>query len=102
MVINYDLPRTMNDTPDFTTYLHRIGRTGRYGRAGVSITFVHDKRSWDELKEIQKYFGAPIYQVPADDIDVVEELIQKIIKSNKAYSQAALHDLAKSRHANGR
>lgn len=91
----------MNDTPDFTTYLHRIGRTGRYGRAGVSITFVHDKRSWDELREIQKYFGAPIYQVPADDIDVVEELIQKIIKSNKAYSQAALHDLAKSRHANG-
>ncbi|KAI5808412.1 ATP-dependent RNA helicase DBP5 [Pyronema omphalodes] len=99
MVINYDLPRTVGNAPDYTTYLHRIGRTGRYGRAGVSISFVHDKDSWDELKDIQKYFGAPIHHVPADDIEVVEELIQKIIKSNQAYSQEAIHDLAKSRHA---
>jgi len=32
-VINYDTPRTLED------YVHRIGRTGRAGRKGVSVTF---------------------------------------------------------------
>ncbi|KAF8249225.1 DEAD-domain-containing protein [Wilcoxina mikolae CBS 423.85] len=97
MVVNYDLPRNIDDTPDFTTYLHRIGRTGRYGRAGVSISFVHDKRSWIELKEIQKYFGVPIHLVPGDDISVIETLINRIIKSNKDMGQVG--GLDSSRHA---
>ena len=42
MVINYDIPmKGRGDTaPDPETYLHRIGRTGRFGRIGVSISFV--------------------------------------------------------------
>lgn len=99
MVVNYDLPRNIDDTPDFTTYLHRIGRTGRYGRGGVSISFVHDKRSWVELKEIQKYFGVPIHLVPGDDVAVVESLIKRIMKSNKNMEIQAQGDLEKSRHA---
>lgn len=42
MVINYDLPLTRDNTPDFETYLHRIGRTGRFGKSGVAINFVYD------------------------------------------------------------
>lgn len=34
LVINYDMPRSIED------YIHRIGRTGRMGRAGVAITFL--------------------------------------------------------------
>ena len=37
LVINYDLPRNKE------TYIHRIGRSGRYGRKGVSINFVTDR-----------------------------------------------------------
>lgn len=36
LVINYDLPRTPKG-PDAETYLHRIGRTGRFGKKGISI-----------------------------------------------------------------
>lgn len=36
LVINYDLPRSPKG-PDAETYLHRIGRTGRFGRKGISI-----------------------------------------------------------------
>lgn len=34
LVINYDLPS------NFESYLHRIGRSGRFGRKGVAINFV--------------------------------------------------------------
>ena len=83
MVVNYDLPRLDDGTPDYITYLHRIGRTGRFGRQGIPVSFVHDQRSCLDLMKIQKYFGVPIYQVPADDLDVVEVLIQRIKRSNQ-------------------
>ena len=70
LVVNYDIPLDQNQKPDPQTYLHRIGRSGRFGRVGVSISFVHDKRSWMELNEIQNYFGVSMTRVPTDDIDV--------------------------------
>ena len=45
MVVNYDLPRLVDESPDYVTYLHRIGRTGRFGRLGISVSFVHDEVS---------------------------------------------------------
>ena len=69
MVVNYDIPLTQNHQPDPETYLHRIGRTGRFGRVGVSISFVHDKRSWEELIAIQNHFGVEMTRVPTDDMD---------------------------------
>ena len=50
LVINYDLPIEKE------TYIHRIGRSGRYGRKGVSINFVTD-RDYDKLKELQSYYN---------------------------------------------
>lgn len=70
LVVNYDIPLDQNGKPDPETYLHRIGRTGRFGRVGVSISFVHDKRSWQELNAIQTFFGVEMTKVPTDDIDV--------------------------------
>ncbi|KAH7380411.1 P-loop containing nucleoside triphosphate hydrolase protein [Phaeosphaeria sp. MPI-PUGE-AT-0046c] len=85
MVINYDVP-TMADgrTADPETYLHRIGRTGRFGRVGVALTFVHDKNSWQQLHEIATYFKTDLYPIDTSDWDTVEELIQTIIKSSRA------------------
>lgn len=36
MVVNYDVPLKRDNTPDPETYIHRIGRSGRFGRQGVS------------------------------------------------------------------
>lgn len=81
MVVNYDLPTTPNGDADPSTYLHRIGRTGRFGRVGVSISFVHDKRSYDVLMKIQAYFGnIEMTRVPTDDWDEVERIVKKVIK----------------------
>ena len=33
------------------------GRTGRFGRKGISINFVHDKRTWQQMEQIEKATG---------------------------------------------
>ena len=58
MVINYDIPtKGRGDEPDPETYLHRIGRTGRFGRVGVSISFIFDKKSFLALVSIADQFS---------------------------------------------
>ena len=86
MVINYDIPmKGVSDTePDFETYLHRIGRTGRFGRVGVSISFVHDKKSYMALSKIAQFFGIELVKLDQNDWDETEEVIQKVIKSARA------------------
>lgn len=57
VVINYDLPQS----PD--NYIHRIGRSGRFGRKGTAINFVtdYDKQKIDEL---EKYYSTQILPLP--------------------------------------
>ena len=88
MVVNYDVP----DRPvrpgvfeaDPQTYLHRIGRTGRFGRVGVAVTFISSRRDWEMLMNIQTYFGAQMQKVATDDWDELEETVSKIIKGSRA------------------
>lgn len=82
MVVNYDLPVTKEGNPDPSTYLHRIGRTGRFGRVGVSISFIHDKKSYHTMMGIRDYFGnVEMTRVPTNDWDEVERIVKKVIKN---------------------
>ncbi|KAI5963387.1 DBP5 [Candida theae] len=83
MVVNYDLPVTgPQREADPSTYLHRIGRTGRFGRVGVSVSFVASAHDLKVLQDIQAYFGGiEMTRVPTDDWDEVEEIVTKVIKS---------------------
>jgi len=64
LVINYDLPQNMEN------YLHRIGRSGRFGRKGVAINFVtnNDVRA---MKEIERYYHTQIEEMPMDIADMI-------------------------------
>lgn len=86
MVINYDIPmKGFNDAePDPETYLHRIGRTGRFGRVGVSISFVSDKKSFQALEAISREYSIDLIQLTPDDWDRTERKIQDVIRSNRA------------------
>ncbi|GJJ68148.1 ATP-dependent RNA helicase DDX19/DBP5 [Entomortierella parvispora] len=64
LVINYDLPVGGKGLADHDAYLHRIGRTGRFGRRGITINFVHDEPSYEILSQIQTYFGCNIIKLP--------------------------------------
>ena len=59
IVINFDLPKCVN------TYLHRIGRSGRWGRKGIGINFI-TRRDLVKLKEIESHYSTQINEMPAD------------------------------------
>jgi len=43
--------------PDYDTYLHRIGRTGRFGKRGLAINMIDGPRSRTLLQQIESHFG---------------------------------------------
>ena len=59
VVINFDVPNNIE------SYLHRIGRSGRFGRKGTAINFVtyYDIK---KLHEIEKYYGTEIQEMPSN------------------------------------
>jgi len=63
IVINYDMP----DGPD--TYLHRVGRAGRFGTKGLAITFVSSEEDTTVLNKVQERFEVNITELP-EHIDV--------------------------------
>ena len=64
LVINYDLPKEKE------TYIHRIGRSGRFGRKGTVINFisVYDITS---LKSIEQFYNTTILQLPENVSSVI-------------------------------
>jgi ATP-dependent RNA helicase len=64
LVINYDLPNSRE------LYIHRIGRSGRYGRKGVAINFVKsdDIRI---LRDIEQYYSTQIDEMPMNVADLI-------------------------------
>ncbi|KAK3373310.1 P-loop containing nucleoside triphosphate hydrolase protein [Lasiosphaeria ovina] len=96
MVINYDIPmKGFGDKePDAETYLHRIGRTGRFGRVGVSISFVYDRKSFNALTQIANVYGIDLIQLSPDDWDLTEKKVQDVIKSSRAKPDYAPNVLA--------
>ncbi|OQR99140.1 ATP-dependent RNA helicase DBP5 [Achlya hypogyna] len=75
LVVNFDIPVTRENRPDPETYLHRIGRTGRFGRKGAAINFVYDNKSKRDLAEIEAYYEKEIIEAPADDLEALEKLL---------------------------
>ena len=63
LAINYDLPK------DADAYLHRVGRAGRFGTKGLSISFVSSEEDDEVLKSIQKRFQVAVPEYPAEGID---------------------------------
>ena len=48
------------------TYLHRIGRTGRFGKHGLAINLVDGPKSMAVMKEIERHFGKDIIKLDAE------------------------------------
>lgn len=66
------LPRSAQPSPTDRARSLRAGRTGRFGRQGVSINFVHDRRSFEHMEAIRKALGKPIVRVDTADFEQME------------------------------
>ena len=57
-VINFDIPRCVHN------YLHRIGRSGRWGRKGMAINFI-TREDVSIMKNIERHYKSTISELPA-------------------------------------
>ena len=64
LVINYDLPNSRE------LYIHRIGRSGRFGRKGVAINFVTNE-DISILRDIEQYYSTQIDEMPMNITDLI-------------------------------
>ena len=67
LVINYDIPQGIEGRDN---YIHRIGRSGRFGRKGVAINFL----KYDDvnmLREIETFYSTQIEELPANINDLL-------------------------------
>lgn len=64
LVINYDLPTNRE------LYIHRIGRSGRFGRKGVAINFVKNE-DLKILRDIEQYYSTQIDEMPMNVAELV-------------------------------
>lgn len=67
LVINFEFPKFKE------TYLHRVGRAGRYGRKGVGINLVSTAEAAN-LVEVEKYYSTKIEEMPTDLAEVEKDL----------------------------
>lgn len=64
LVICYDLPTNRE------LYIHRIGRSGRFGRKGVAINFVRDE-DMSLLRDLEQFYSTQIEEMPANVGDLL-------------------------------
>ena len=67
IVINFDVPKSEH------TYLHRIGRSGRWGRKGVAINLV-TKHDGARLKQFEEYYSTQISEMPSNWSDHINNV----------------------------
>jgi len=60
LVINFDMPKVKE------TYMHRVGRAGRFETKGVAISFLVNEDEKEVLNEIQTSYGTKIIEFPKD------------------------------------
>ena len=83
LVINFDMPvkkfRDGSYDVDYETYLHRIGRTGRFGTKGIGINLICGKRDMENMLKLEKYYNTKIEKMQSMD-ELVKDLQKCIIE----------------------
>ena len=77
LVVNYDMPTTRDGQPAFETYMHRIGRSGRFGVKGAAFNLVFGSQEEGTLDKISRHFDRQIDDVSHDNDDSFELVLQQ-------------------------
>ncbi|CAH3124883.1 unnamed protein product [Porites lobata] len=74
IVVNYDMPVGPSGEPEYKRYLHRISKTGWFGKNSIAVNFIDGQQSTTIIKKIEDYFDKPIVPLRCDDVDQIEKL----------------------------
>lgn len=94
IVVNFDLPVDLEGKADCETYLHRIGRTGRFGtmqngfidfinlnlfifstgKNGIAINLVDSDKCMEICKSIERHFSKKIQKLDSENPDEIEKI----------------------------
>lgn len=90
LVVNVDMPykyketeekgRDRRDKLDVETYLHRVGRTGRFGDQGIAINLIEDDRAFRDLELIEQAYGIQMIEMQLTNFE-------QVVEKNKQNSQ---------------
>lgn len=95
LVINLSLPFKIKEAEgirekkvDFETYLHRVGRTGRFGDKGIAVNFINNKEELGMMREVQDYYKSEILPIQVGDLKELDRKLNEIKELNKAKQEA--------------
>lgn len=74
LVVNFDMPMDTEKKADCETYLHRIGRTGRFGKSGIAINLVDSPQAMNICQAIEQHFGKKIILLDTEDAEEIEKI----------------------------
>jgi len=90
LVINFDLPVKINREDEKTTkevdvetYLHRVGRTGRFGDQGIALNFVNEVYEKHMIDSIQDFYKNDIKEINSNDLDSLNKILTEISLVNQ-------------------
>ncbi|XP_024381220.1 DEAD-box ATP-dependent RNA helicase 38 [Physcomitrium patens] len=82
LVVNYDIPvkntsnRHAYAEPDYETYLHRIGRSGRFGRKGAAFNLLVTQEDKRIMRSIEQHFNRNVPEVAWDNEEGIEHVLK--------------------------
>uniref|UniRef100_A0A1B0A5B2 RNA helicase n=1 Tax=Glossina pallidipes TaxID=7398 RepID=A0A1B0A5B2_GLOPL len=71
VVINFDLPIDGKGNADCDTYLHRIGRTGRFGKNGIALNIIDSEKAMNVCRTIEDHYKKPIKELKFNNFDEI-------------------------------
>ena len=83
LVINHDVPLHLRATedserePDTETYVHRIGRTARFGRSGVALNLIESDEEMEKLDSILCEINCDSIEISFDKISELDALLKE-------------------------
>jgi ATP-dependent RNA helicase DDX19/DBP5 len=78
LVVNYEVPLLQDGKPDPETYLHRIGRTGRFGASGIAINLVHDAASMAAVTHFENYYSKKVNELKVTEIEKLGDMLAQL------------------------
>lgn len=70
LVINFDLPKPTDD--GMASYIHRIGRSGRMGRKGFSVSFIGNNNDQYFIERLEHTYSCVVEPLPSDYMNVIQ------------------------------